>query len=238
MQFNETVNKSGLIQSCEMKLFGDDGYGQISDNTNRLLQFTERLNRALDDFTALAMTADGKWQWDDNNNTDFNIATTNIISGQRTYVFGLDQLQIEMILVKNPSGLWTTIRPISEDENSVFENNTGNTGIPDSYDKRGRALIFNVVPNYDSALGLKIYFKRGPVPFISTDTTKVPGIPSIFHKYLPLNASAKYAIERQMPVGLNLFELLKKEETAIVDFLADREIDEDRKLENEPVEYM
>ena len=62
IQFSDTTGKSGLIQECEMILFGDSGYGQISGNPNRLNYFTNLLNQSMVKIIGAIYTCDGKWQ--------------------------------------------------------------------------------------------------------------------------------------------------------------------------------
>lgn len=232
MQFSDTTNKSGILQNCEIGLFGDNGYGKITGDANRLLQFTERANRALDRFVFLAMTADEKWSFDDNNYTDLAIAQTNIVSGQRDYQFALEHLEIEKVLIQTPDGTWKEIKPLSQTENkqTFYENNTGNTGVPTRYEKRGSTIFLDVVPDYNGTNSLKVFFSRGASYFVSTDTTKVAGFASPFHKYIPNHMKAHYAIDRQMPIGKNLYELLQVEESSIRDFYSNRSKDERPKL--------
>jgi hypothetical protein len=233
MQFSDTTTKSGIIQNCEIGLFGDNGYGKITGDANRLLQFTERANRALDRFVFLAMTADEKWSFDDNNYTDLAIAQTDIVSGQRDYQFALEHLEIEKVLIMTPDGTWKEIKPLSQTQNkqTFYENNTGNTGVPTRYEKRGSTIFLDVVPDYNSTNGLKVFFSRGASYFVSTDTTKVAGFASPFHKYISNHMKTHYAIDRQMPIGKNLYELLQGEEQSIRDFYSNRSKDERPKLQ-------
>ena len=234
MIFSDTTSqKSGILQDCEIGLFGDEGYGQITSDTNRLSQFTNRANRALDRFVFLAMTADEKWQFDDNNYTDLAIAVTNIVSTQRDYQFALDHLEIEKVLILRPDGTWVTLAPLSqtENQNTYYETNTGNDGVPTRYEKRGSTIFLDVVPNYSATNGLKIYFSRGASYFATTDTTKAPGFASNFHKFVPLHMKANYAIDRQMPIAKNLFDLLMSEEQSIRDFYSNRAKDVRPKLQ-------
>lgn len=233
MQFNDTTSKSGILQDCEISIFGDEGYGQITNDANRLLQFTNRANRALDRLVYLAMTADEKWEFDDNNYTDLAIAQTSIVSTQRDYEFALEHLEIEKVLIMRPDGTWITLKPLSqtENKNTYYENNTGNTGVPTRYEKRGSTIFLDVVPNYSMTNGLKVYFTRGASYFVSTDTIKIAGFASPFHKFIPLHMKAHYAIDRQMPIAKNLYDLVQVEEQAIRDFYSNRAKDEKPKLQ-------
>lgn len=233
MQFSNTTDKSGILQDCEIGLFGDEGYGQITGDTNRLLQFTNRANRALDRLVYLAMTADERWEYDDNNYTDLPIAVTSLVSSQRDYQFALEHLEVEKVLIMRADGTWITLKPLSEtpNQNTYYENNTGNTGTPTRYEKRGSTIFLDVVPNYSMTNGLKVYFTRGASYFASTDTTKVAGFASPFHKFIPLHMKAGYAIDRSMPIAKNLYDLLQTEEVAIRDFYSNRKKDEKPKLQ-------
>jgi hypothetical protein len=234
LPFNDTSStKSGIIQDCEITLFGDEGYGSISGDTNRLLQFTNRANRALDRLVYLAMTADEKWQFDDSNYNDLAIATTDIVATQRDYQFALDHLEIEKVLIQRNDGVWVTLDPLSktENKNTYYENNAGNTGVPTRYEKRGNTIFLDVVPDYSLVNALKIYFTRGASYFTSTDTTKTAGFASPFHKFIPLHMKTHYAIDRQMPLGKNLYDLLQVEENAIKDFYSNRMKDEKPRLQ-------
>lgn len=235
--FNDTGTKLGLIQDCEIKVFGDQGYGRISDNSNLLFQFTARINEAQDRFAFLAMSADGKWQWDDSNNTDYPIATRNIVSGQRDYDFALEHLEIEKVLIKDASGTWRTLDRILDagdeldtETDSYLENNTGNTGTPQAYDKMSNAIFFDRTPDYNSTGGIRIYFKRGPNYFIYSDTTKKPGFASIFHDYLSIRASAMYMLERKIDGAKDMFVLMQAKETDIKEFYSRRNKDERGRL--------
>jgi len=237
MIFNDiakTNPSGGIIQEDETILFGDEGYGRISGDTNRLYQFTVKANQALDRFAFLAMTSDGRWQWDDSNYTDISIATTNIVSGQRTYTFALEHLEIEKVLISSSNGTWSVIEPIDEtdkDERYYLENNTGRTGTPNKYDKRGDTIFLDMTPNYAGTNALKIYFKRGPSYFATTDTTKIPGIPSVFHSFIPLHSSVNYAIDKSMPIAKDKYTQLSEMEKSIKFFYSARNKDESPKLQ-------
>lgn len=231
MVYNDTTNKLGIIQKCETTLFGDDGYGQITGNANRLYQFAERINRAQDRLVFLLMTADGRWQYDDTNYTDYGIATTNIVSGQKDYTFNVSHLEIEKVLIYQGASVtsYKLIDPIDQndpDATGYLENISTNVGLPIRYDKRANSIFLDPTPNYNSTAGLKIYFKRGPSYFLYSDTTTVPGFASIFHGFLAIHASAHYALDRTMKNAGNLFELLAKEEKAIKEFYSQRNNDE------------
>lgn len=233
MQFSEITTKSGILQGIEEKLFGDKGYGRITSDTDLLYQFTNRVNRGLDRFYFLSMTADGRWQWDDNNYQNVAIASTNVVSGQRIYVFALDHLEIEKVLIKDSSGVWRVLDPIdSSDKTEIayIENNASRTGMPTKYDKRGDVLYLDVTPNFNSSAGLKIYFRRGADYFTYSDTIKKPGFASVFHHYLVDFAVADYAIDRVLPIAKNKYDIRVEVENEITAYFSKRNRDERQAL--------
>ncbi len=236
MVYNDTVSKLGILQDCEMKLFGDNGYGQITSNPNRLLNFTSRINRRQDRFIVLAMQADGRWGIDDfNNTTTLPFATTSIVSGQRDYTLNSTMLEIESVAIMK-SATDTNYHVIDKvvdvtdiNAHEVVENNSSNVGTPYRYDKIGNSLIFDPTFNYSAPAGIKVVFKRGSYYFVSTDTVREPGFPSIFHEYLSLGASLDYAMDNTMPAKVNtLAPRVQAMELAIAKYYSLRNKDERR----------
>lgn len=228
IQFNDTSTKQGLVQSAEITLFGDNGYGQISGNTNRLYQFTNLFNRALDRHSFLAVTADGRWQYEDNNHTDYAIATTSLVADQQSYELNVDHLLIYRVEVLDESGNGVFIYPI--DESSLkgisLSEYQSTAGTPMEYDKVGSTLFLYPKPSYTKASGLKVYYQRAPSYFVYSDTTKVPGFASVFHPYIYRSACLEYAITHNLKIAPNLKVLVDQDEQAIREFYSKRQKDE------------
>lgn len=185
------------------------------------------------------MTADGRWQIDDNNYTDLPIAVTNIVSGQQDYSLDDAAMEIEAVFMKNASsGIWQEIRPVDiSGRNSDWPANniwllpTSDAGIPTGYDKVGRTLFFSAIPNYNSTGGLKVVFKRGPSYFVSTDTTKSPGVPVIFQNYIYRYAAWLYLVDKNPSKADRLYQTVLRDENAITDFFAHREKDVPQRIQ-------
>lgn len=111
MVFNDTTNKNGLIQECETWLFGSD-YGAISGNSSMLLTFTRLLNYGLDVTVGEILKTDGKWQYDDSNNTDLPIATTTLTAGLQNYTLDLSHLKIHGVDVLDSEGNYQPLKQI------------------------------------------------------------------------------------------------------------------------------
>lgn len=228
MVFSDTSTKLGLIQDCEQLLFGN--YGEISSNTNRLYDFTARLNRSLDKAVSKILSVDGRWQFDDSNYTDLPIGSTDLVSGQSDYTLSVAHLDIIKVLAKDSAGNLRVIVPIDENDpigiRYLNETTTQEVGIPQFYDKKGSSIFLYPAPNYASSGGLVVHFQRGPSYFAYTDTTKTPGFASIFHRYVSLDAALDYAISKQLPQAANLATLVKDMEQEMQDFLSKRSKDE------------
>ncbi len=200
--FNDTSGKMGLIQACETFVFGDNGYGRISGDTNLLATFTRFLNEALNRVASLIMQCDNRWQWDDNNNSDFPIATTNLVttlgSEQQDYSFPVTFLKITRVEVMDNTGAWRLLTSI--DQTDIYDQSLTDflktAGMPMYYDKIANSIFLYPKPlatAVTSTAGLKVWFQRPPSYFTVSDTTKVPGFNSLYHELVAVLASKKYA---------------------------------------------
>ncbi len=182
LKFNDTANLTGLVQLYEDEL----GYqpGDISGNTVKLKRFTARVNRALDTYFDIAVSASGRWQLDDRNHTDHAIIKTDLVSGQRDYSFNNDGsgnlvLDIYKVMVKDENGIYHEILPEDQqsDGSESFYSGQDNTGVPSRYDKSGNSFFLDFIPSYNSEDGLKVYINRSSSYYVYTDTTKTVGYP-------------------------------------------------------------
>lgn len=227
MVFSDTTTKLGLIQDCEQNLFGD--YGAISGNADRLYDFAARINRAYDKVSALIMSADGKWQWDDTNYTDLPIGSTPLVSGQQDYTMDVEHLAILKVVILDAAGNKKELTPytITDPMGTVeAENNVANGGIPTWYRKTGVTFMLYPFPNYSKNDGLIVYFQRRPSYFSYADTNKSPGIPAIFHRYLSLEASLDYAISKGLPQKKDLNDRLMEMKAEVQEWYSKRAKDE------------
>lgn len=165
---------------------------------------TYSLNRALEKVTSIIREAQGRWQWDDSNDTDFPIATTALVANQQDYSLdGTSHFRIERIEVKDTAGNWSKLVPFDQVD-AYSQSLTGllNTpGSPGYCDKVGNSLFLYPAPNYSQAASLKLYYERGPSYFVTTDTTKTPGFNPLYHRYLSLVAAQDYAQIHSLPIA-------------------------------------
>lgn len=238
MQYSQTSSPyNGLIQECETWIFGNN-YGAISDNPQMLATFTRLINNGLDEVTASIMEVDGRWQYDDSNYTDFPIATTTLVDNQQDYQLSVSHIKILGVEVKKSDGDYYVLRPL--DLQDIRRKGMSVTeffdekGLPQYYDVTGNSLKLYPSPNatqVTTTAGLKVFFQREPDYFETTDTTKVPGIPSIFHDVPALFACAKYAKANQMTEKARELDAeLQKRMTKLVDFYSKRNVDQKPRL--------
>lgn len=218
MVFNDSSSEDAVVQEV-WRICG------ASANTYSLKAITARVNSALDRFYAIALMEDADWQFDDPNQTTLPIATTNLVSGQYDYTFASEFLIVSKAFVKDSAGNWTELALIDQADpasRNLFLQPSGNSGIPNKYDVMGNSILIDPIPNYNSTSGLKVIFERTASRMASTDTTKVPGVPSVFHSYLCRYASLPFLIEKKLPQMQAVSQQINVDEQAIVDFMANR----------------
>lgn len=233
MQFSNTTTLEGLIQECER--ITNLGTAGISGNTTRLKDFTARINMALDRYFALAFQADGRWPFDDNNQTAPPIESISLVSGQSRYElddFASEILNINRAEVKDSAGQGILLTPLSlsDIKHIDYDEFYETASIPRHYLKMGEFIDLKPAPNYSLASALTIYFDRPKSAFVSTDTTKVPGIPSLHHGYLARYASLPYLIEKGITHKDDIANLVAIDEQSIIDHFSHRDSDVANKL--------
>lgn len=221
MLWNDTSNLTGVVQEGERRL--GLGVGGISGNTTNLKAFIARCGQALDRFYTIAFKYDALWNFDDRNQTDLPIASTNVISGQQDYQFATELLGVTQVFIKDSSGVYAELEEQDDrnDPEAYLRNTT--SGLPTHYELVGNSILLLPIPNYNSTLGLKVTFKRNgvkPANDVANDVS--PGIPSLFHPYLANFASLQFAIDKQLDNRRDLAALVDKDEQAIRDFISNR----------------
>lgn len=216
MQFSDTSLQQGIIQTCELLL--DLGNGGISGNNNLLAQFVNLVNRANDNVISQILQMEGDWVFDDSVYTTFPIATSNLVttpgSEQSDYLLpkaydgsqgsqnSASFLRLIKVNVMDAGGNYQTVYPISESMvEDPLETTFKNAGFPRYYKLFKRSVFLYPAPlasQVTATNGIKIFFQRDKVDFTSSDTTRQPGFPSIYHYLLPLEASEAWAAIKGM----------------------------------------
>lgn len=200
MDFNDSTNENGLIQDIT-SITG----ATTTDYT--LKERTRDINNAYSRIAYLIIQSDGRMQWDDTNHINQPISTDDLVSGQEDYnIFEAapaalkDWLTIEQVEILNQDNLGVKLTSIDKRNVKVAWTEYRKTdGQPVVYDFNGTSMLLKPNPNYNKTDGLIIYFQRSPSFFTSTDTTKRPGFASIFHSYLSLVPSYRWARDKGLP---------------------------------------
>lgn len=162
-----------------------------------------RINYAYEQVVGWIINADGKWQFDDTNFTNFPIGTQTLVNGQSKYSFNDKFLQLEEVQIKNKDGKYEIIYPIDQKQEGSYQplsERYATSGKPFLYDKVSDDTI-ELFPPADNgvsvtlAAGLKIKFKRTADLYTSaqvTTGTKEPGFASPFHVILAWMAARPY----------------------------------------------
>lgn len=236
MIFSSSANKTGIVEEIDFLL------DQVTDGPTiyPIAQKTRNINRWYDRVVSLILEADGRWEYDDSNQTDLPIATTNLVSGQRDYgIAGATFLRVLKVVCKDSSGTWRVLKPISKhDRDAINLLEDRNTGTPLRYDKLASSIFLDPEPNYASTAGLKVYFQRSFVVFAVTDTTKVPGFSSLFHRLLSLGAAYDFALAKGMNTKMSILRgEIDRMEVSLLQFYANRGRDEKVSLKVRKEDY-
>ena len=246
LSFNDLTSLNGLVQLYKKESGANQG--DVSGSTTRLKEFAADTRVAFDNYLHIAFDSSGTWQFDDSNQTNYPIITTNIVVSQRDYAFttdGSSNLILDIyrvaILPSATATVFKEIEPVdaqSESNSPFVENNTAVTGVPDKYDKTSNGIFLDPIPSYNATGGLKLYINREASHFVYTDTTKKPGVPGNHHSYFYLNPAMDYARRNSLTNYDRIaVEVAKLEQIIIPQTFARRERDVVSRMTPEPIIY-
>lgn len=194
MVISDTTNRTGIVQLLE-----DLTSTQSATSSSYALAVKIRdINLAFDDYQNFVKQVSGTWQADDSNHTKYPNMYFNLVSGQSDYNFTEDeqgnQVQdIYRVECMQPDGTWQLLIPIDEmKETDAIGAIEIKTGTPTEYWKTANGIFLKVKSNYSQTNGIRMFFTRSPNYFLTSDTTKEPGIPNGHHRYLALRAAFWY----------------------------------------------
>lgn len=246
IQFSDTTNKDGIIQSIEDECGFNDG--DITDDSTMLAKFTGDVNNALDEIYALIFKSGGVWQFDDINHSAYPFIEADLTAGQRSYAFTIDEqsniiLDIYKVMVKNPSGIYVEIDQVdqqSKNTNRVnvdsFIDGQEKTGTPIRYDMVSNGIFLDPVPDYnwrngtEGERGVKVFINREGSYFATSDTTKKAGFNGLFHYLLVLMPAYKYARIHSLPQVTRIENDIMKMKGELTDSYGKRSRDITRRL--------
>ncbi len=198
-------------------------------------------NAALDRVASIIMKSDGRWEWDDENNTDLPIATTALVSGQQDYALTVSHLDIVRaeILDNGTTPQWHKLIPIDQADiyDTALSSFLSSNGLPVYYDKLANSAFLYPIPNYSQSASLKVYFQRPPSYFLTSDTTKTPGFNSLYHDLIPLWIAYKFGLANGKSNVQGLMQEITLREEALREDYALRAKDDHPRLKARPYSW-
>jgi hypothetical protein len=217
MVFNDTTNEQGIVQEI-------DSICNSDSNSYPIKAKTRRVNNALDRFFTLAVKADGRWELDGTDHTDYPISVTDIENGKIDYTFPPELLEIFRVEIKDENGNWREIYPIDQQDykGQASDEFMKEPSQPMYYDKKYGSIWLYPSANYDQDDSLKIHYNRKFKRMASTDLAVVPGIPEIFHPYLARYASLPFLVEKAKANKNDIAEMIRADEDEITKYYSRR----------------
>ena len=212
MQFSDTTNKTGILQRCE--LYNGLPDGAITGDTTLKAYFTGLVNEAYYDVVMEILRSQDAWDFDDSNRTNFPVATTPLVASQRDYAFdaALGILKMKRVDITYDGTNYYPATPVDSSEflfgvgnETLIDNNFSKTA--PAYDLKANSMLVYPLPSAaDVAAGglIRIELVRKLDDFATSDTTQEPGIDRPWHDLIPLGASMKYSVIRNMENAKNL----------------------------------
>lgn len=233
MVFSETTNRTGIVELLEDLT----GTQSASTPSYTLATKTRDINNAYANYFLIGFQTEGRWQLDDTNQTDYPIVTTALTSNQQDYSFTVDEqgnqiLDIYRVEILDSNGNAVELCPIDQFDvkGQALTEFFSDAAQPIYYDKTANGIILYPKPNYTNAAGLKIYYNRTPAYFTTSDTTKKPGIPDMFHEYLAIRPAYQYCLRKGLQQTANLKQDMLLIEEAIRSYYSSRARDEVKRM--------
>jgi hypothetical protein len=197
------------------------------------------INNALDRVVSLILHSDGRWAYDDSNNTDLPITTTDLVQNQQDYSLSVAHLEIARAEVQDSNGNWLKLEPL--DLTDVFNQSLTDflktASLPVYYDKIGTSVFLYPKPNYAQTASLKLWIDRGPNYFVSSDTTKVPGFNALYHELCALWPAYNFALANGRSNATQLLAAITAKEDSLKEDYALRAKDDHPRLKARPYSF-
>lgn len=238
MQFSDTTNLTGIVET----LARYTGTQTSTTSSYSLAAKTVDINNAYVYFLNLASKAAGKQQVDDLNNSTLPLVLLDIVSGTANYAMKVDEasptnqiLQLQKLSIKDANGKWTDyLTQIDKNEVDISQYQDV-TGTPEYFDLIGNNIIFYPTPNYSASDAIELTVTRTPVYFTTSDTTKKPGIPDMYHEYLVLRPAYFFCVAKGLPQAKAYGEAMLMMERDAKQYYANRNKTLSEVISSEPI---
>lgn len=193
LQFSDVTNGQGIAQDISYLTGADFNKYPLNDRARNVNQWYSKIWETI-------FEAYGGWLFMDNNVSD---TSTGIPSADQTMtsgtsLYGLPSAALtvrDVSILTSSGGVRQQLKPLSFDEfiemggDAYFSSN----GVPSYYILQGDVIRLLPTPNVTKTSdGIRVNFDQDISTFAGTDTTKVPGFASPFHRMLSLGASIDY----------------------------------------------
>lgn len=136
----------------------------------------------------------GVLEFDDTNFSDLPIATVPVTAGVDTYKIVNDETGNKVITIHKVAylkdGKYVDVPRVRPAEGSQADLVSSGTGYPRAYYEVGNSIVLVATPGV--SFTMKVWFDREMSFLTTSDTTKVPGVPSAYHPLAALRSSLRY----------------------------------------------
>lgn len=198
MIFSDTTTKQGLVEDITFLL------GGIDTNEYPLADRTRNINERFRLVWTMIFEAYGGWQFIDDNTSDTTTgvpyADQTLTSGTGLYALPSSALTVREVSILTSASSRLQLVPLTHEEFVAMggDQNFSSNGVPQYYLLQGDVLRLLPTPNYTLSNAIRVYFDQGISSFTTSDTTKVPGFASPFHRMLSIGGSIDYALAKTM----------------------------------------
>jgi len=225
MVFSDTTTNTGIVQQIR-------SFARVDSNQWSTEKITNSVNNYLDFLAGYLIGIDKKFQWDDTNHTKLPIGTTNLVANQSDYSFLTDEqnnsiITLTRIDMLDSNGTYHQLELIDQSEiKGALQEYKPTSGLPLKYDKIADNIIrLYPTPNTSVTAGLKFYFQRTPSYFVSTDTTKSPGVSPLLHRGFVIagayDCALALGLQNLQPLSIEM----EKETAKAIRYFTDRNRD-------------
>jgi len=208
MVINDTTGKTGLVQDTQFLIWGDS----LDHSTAYpIADIIRNINRWYHRVVSWILEAQDEWDFDDILNSNYPIATTNLVAEQQDYALpagaGVDNdrvLKIQRVEITYDGTNWYKAEPfdIAEKGTAIGTSTDINKDFSQTqpyYDVRYGSIFLYPIPTADVTAGLKIWFLRRITDiFTPSDTTQEPSFDEQFHRILSMGSAYDYLLGNGM----------------------------------------
>ena len=212
MVWSDTTNKTGIVEDC-------DFWAGTNSTTYPLVDKARNANKALRQIGRRIIRSMYAESFLDDNNTNFNIEYTDLVSGEDNVTLEAGMFTIERVRVKDSNGEYVTLDQVSRRE--LTDSELNETGTPTKFYRSGQTIVFAPTPNYGATSGVEVEYQKSlEQEFTATgNDSRVPGFHEDYHPLVSLHMARDYtAINDQERYAVALQEIARIEAQMDQDF--------------------